>query len=527
MKRLDVGKCWKTLHNKLETFRGTVEAGGNGESIYAMPFPAPWTTRRKWTIAATLASTVAIAGGIVAATASRPGSRVGRAASGLPSGDVHVRWSAPETLSACSGPGSPRVLFPQETPFRRTGEGAVVFMGRPGCRLGEGATLAAIGPDDRPRTPHAPMTSEGRPIATSAPLAATATTKGQVVLAGAAPFAVHPATLRVTEGTASGPFTAPVGWPRAQGPIAAASAYLGDVALAACPATSEGGVPFRLQRHFQDALHEPVASSGGRPSSRPCRFLSLALDYRSDAMAVWWHDGWLYAQERHEDGRLGPLQRFARASAKVQLATLISDDDRAIVAWVDPSEHSASLHLDVSRPGMLLGRGEVIERLRWGRGRPPAEGWVRLVRLSTEGVLMAWTGTESRHLAVRRADVTLRGLRGIETLSGRGEAAVLEDLATGPRGDALALWTASRSDLAFAHTPSRTDRPRAGRATRLMACWMIPHSRRVAVRPRAQAIARNASTAGGAIDPGTGTAVIAWRGPNGAIRYALGRASRS
>lgn len=26
MKRRDVGKCWKTLHNKLETFREAVEA---------------------------------------------------------------------------------------------------------------------------------------------------------------------------------------------------------------------------------------------------------------------------------------------------------------------------------------------------------------------------------------------------------------------------------------------------------------------------------------------------------------------
>jgi hypothetical protein len=481
------------------------------------------TARSKRATAVAIALIVAVAAGVAAAVVHEQGAR--RAAIGAPLADVRVRWSAPRTLADCSAPGAPRVLFPQLTPFRRIGEGAVVFLGGRRCRYGEDAALAAIGPDDRPRPPHVLATHGGGPTAISGPLAATATTKGQIVLAGERPSPVGSmALVELSEGAASGAATLSPSWPGAEIPVAASSAYLGDVALAACPAAGEGGVQLRVQRHFQSALGRPVALSGRRPSPRPCGALSLALDYRTDALAVWRHGGWLYARERREDGALGPLQRFARASDKVQLSAVISDDDRAIVAWVDPGKRGASLHLDISGPGMVLGPGKVIERLRWDRGHPPAEGWVRLVRLSTEGVLMGWTGTEAGHFAVRRANVTLLGLRDVKTLSGRGEGAELEDLSTGPHGDALAVWIGSKPVLGRPHASSRRARPRAGH-TALMAYWMTARSRRAAGRPRPQTIADTAAASGAAIDPGTGTAFLAWRAPDGTIRYALGRPS--
>lgn len=453
----------------------------------------------------------------------------------------HIRWSAPSTLAGCSGAQAPAVVFPQETPFRRTGAGAIVYAGAPSCPRRASLELAAIDPHDLAGRPHPPLDSSGRAIALGAPFAAAATTRGQIALIGAEPgggpgigkdtgTGTRPQSSRrsgnierppahskgagaaaaISEGPADGPFTTSTALPGPVAPLGLATAYLGDVAVASQQPTPQEGLQIRMQRHFQAGFPAPVAlgGAGGRQ-----RALAVALDYRTDAMAVWWRDGWLYARERHANGPLGPLQRFAKAGPRVQLSLLISDDGRAIVAWVDPQAHSARLYLDVSAPGMQLGPGVLLERLRWPSGPPPPDGSVRLVRLSTESVLMAWTGTREGRFVVRAAGIDLLGVRTTSDVSVPGEDAVLDDLATGPLGDAVAVWSQ--------RAPTR--RGPGGAQTAIMAARGVPSSRGVARFGPPERVAATARPGGVAvaIDPASDAAVASWREASGAIRYAV------
>lgn len=343
------------------------------------------------------------------------------------------------------------------------------------------------------------------------PLESAATTQGQIVIVGSSqnrPRRGSSATL--IEGPANGEFAAPEPLPGHSAPIGLATAYRGDVAIASEQPDSGSGVQLRMQA-WSARRFAPASSLNGH--SGPRKALAVALDYRTDALAVWWQDGWLWARERRVNGALGPLQRFARTGPDVQLSTLISDDNRAIVAWVDPSGDRANLYLDISAPSMRLGPGTLVERLRWRPGaRLLSEGSVRLVRLSTESVLMAWTGTDAGHFVVRAAGIDLQGLRTTSTISSAGEDAQLEALATGPRGDALALWSGHPQSPA-----GRTD----GRRT-LMSSRGVPSSRglpRFDV-PEQVAPAGSYGYASAAIDPDSDRAVAGWRAANGTIFWA-------
>jgi hypothetical protein len=421
-------------------------------------------------------------------------------------------WSRPMTLAHCSAPGAPRVVFPQKTPFRRTGQGAIVFAGAQSCRGGSSALIAPIGPGDVPERPRAPRTASGGAVTLTPPFAGAATTDGRIVLVGASPRRSRGrGSAMLSEGRAGGAFTAPRSLAGRSSPLGLATAYLGDVAIASERDDRSLGVEIRMQRWFAHGFGE-ATRLGGRSGAR--RALEVALDYRTDAIAVWWQDGWLWARERHVNGALGPLQRFARAGPKVQLSALCSDDGRAIVAWIDPSGGRAKLYIDVSAPFMRLGPGRLLERLRWRGGATlPASGSVRLVRLSTESVLMAWTATQNGHFVVRAAGIDLQGPRTISTVSAPGEDATLLDLATGPRGDALAVWRGAPAGAAA----------RDGGRAALMAARGVPSSRGV---PRFDAPQRLAppgryGDAGVALDPGSDRAVASWREQGGAIRWAV------
>jgi len=425
---------------------------------------------------------------------------------------VRGAWSRPATLTRCSGPSAPQVVFPQKTPFHRTGPGAIVFAGAPSCRAGSGAMIAPIGPRDSPEGPRAPRTASGRVIALAPPLADAAATDGQIVLVGRAraDSRTHgPAML--SEGRADRAFTPPRSLAGLSSPLGLATAYLGDVAIASERDDGSLGVQVHMQRWFAHGFGS-ATQLGGRRGARSA--LTVALDYRTDAIAVWWQQGWLWARERHADGALGPLQRFARAGPSVELTALCSDDGRAIVAWMDPSGDEAKLYLDISGPFMRLGWGQLVERLRWRRGATlPQSGSVQLVRLSTESVLMAWTGARDGHFVVRAAGIDLQGTRTTSTVSAPGEDASLEDLVTGPRGDALALWRSA---------PVRPA-PGYGDRVALVAARGGPSSRglpRFDV-PRQLAPPGRYSGASVALDPDNDRAVASWREQTGAIRWAV------
>jgi hypothetical protein len=424
-----------------------------------------------------------------------------------------ARWSAPGTLAACSQDADPRVVFPQETPFRRTGRGAVVFAGDRACKPGSGAALAAISAADMPAAPRHPHAASGGPIGIAGLAEAAATTQGQIVVIGAASLHASGLGAELSEGPAEGPFAPAQPLGGAGAPLGLATAYLGDVAIASVDRGRDAGVQLRMQRHFASGFAAPIALGGAGAGQRA---LAVALDYRTDALAVWWQDGWLYARERHANGPLGPLQRFAKAGPGVRLGALISDDGRAIVAWVDPRGGSAGVYLDISQPRMQLGAGHLVERLRWHGGAFPTAASVRLVRLSTESVLMAWTGTQAGRFVVRAAGIDLEGLRTISIVSRPAEDALLEDLVAGPRGDAVAVWSSPRSGR----------RGRGGPPAAIMAARGVPSSRGVPRFGAPEHIA--ASTHHGrvavAIDPASDTAVASWRERGGAIRFSVRRA---
>ncbi len=374
------------------------------------------------------------------------------------------------------------------------------------CASGPGALIASVDSRDVPGAPHRPR---GAHVALSAPISSAATTKGQIVLVGAPASGPH-GIQALLEGPADGAFGAPQLLGGSGASFGLATAYLGDVAVASSGGTSSG-VQIRLQRWFARGFGG-AAGLGGKPGQR--RVLAVALDYRTDALVVWWQDGWLWARERRENGSLGPLQRFAKAGARVQLTALISDDGRALVAWVDPGRDGAKLVLDISAPFMRLGRGVLLERLRWRADPAPyLDATVRLVRLSTESVLMAWTGTDAGHFVVRAAGIDLQGVRTTSMISVPGEDARLQALATGPRGDAVAVWSSAPARLS----------PRAGSRRALVAARGVPSSRGVPRFDRPERFAQPGyySGVGLAVDPSTDRALASWRASGGAIDWSV------
>jgi hypothetical protein len=122
------------------------------------------------------------------------------------------------------------------------------------------------------------------------------------------------------------------------------------------------------------------------------------------------------------------------------VAALISDNNRAIVAWADLGEHATSIYLDYSGPGVRFGKPRLLERFEDPEGTyPPLSP--RLTRLSSESVMLAWTGAEHGHWVVRSAAIDLNGIGKASTISAPGTDALLNDLEPGPSGEALAIWS--------------------------------------------------------------------------------------
>jgi hypothetical protein len=424
-------------------------------------------------------------------------------------------WSGPVTLARCSLAQAPQVVFPLSTPFRRTGPGAIVFSAGASCPAGAGPRIAAIAQDDVPAQAHPAKTAADRPVALTRTSGVAATAHGQILILGTAGTSGSLPKALFSEGPAGGPFTPakPLGGPSE--PLGLATAYLGDVAIAAPAGARGGGVRVRIQHYYASRSATPTTLRG--PSGAQ-RALTVALDYRTDALAVWWQHGRLYARERRTNGTIAPLQRFATAGRDIEIAALISDDGRGIVAWMDRHPHSARLYLDISGPDMRFGRPRLLERLRFPHEGPPPDGSLRLVRLSTESVLAAWTGTREGRYVVRAARIGLNGPRTTSTISTPDGDAVLLALATGPRGDAVALWTQAPSASAG----------RKSALQRIMAARGVPSSRG-AIRfgaPELLTPPGRYTGASVAIDPDSDRAVASWREQSGAIRYALRAAPR-
>jgi len=347
--------------------------------------------------------------------------------------------------------------------------------------------------------------------------AATATGDGRLVLAGGIG---SPATGTggLSQGPAGGPFTPAARVAGGSSPIAVTSSYRGDIGVASVDAG--GRIELRLEQHGTPAISRPILLTSG---SSPITALAVNIDYRGDCIVAWAAKGAIYVRVRAITGVVLPAQRVAASPPSPRLSVLISDDNRAIVAWESDrtivhrptAEPTTSAYLDISLPGVHFGRPRLLERFVDPPGiRPPATG-LELVRLAYEGVIVAWTGLMRGHLVVRTAPVSLSSVRPTTTVSDPDADAMLSALATGPRDEVIALWTAA---------PRVGARPDPTQQRILAARGASePSGMTKFDGPQVIAGPGPVATPGVAIDPLTDVAVAVWRnrGRDPGIEYAV------
>jgi hypothetical protein len=430
-------------------------------------------------------------------------------------------WLAPATLDICSAPGAPAILFPSDAPRHGTGPGAIVWSSTARCPGGAGPRVSAIASGgDVIGAAFIPRTAAGRAtLALSDPVTAAAAPHGQILLVAPAGAGASPAHgLLLSEGPAGGPFTAAWTTGGAPAPLALTTAYLGDVALAS-PGGSHGGassIELRIHRYYMGTSMAPVPIT----ASRGVEGLTLALDYRSDALAVWERAGAIYARDMPASGRSArAATRVAAAAPGARIAALLSDDNRAILAWSETRAGVTSVYADLSGTGVrFAGAPRLLERYADPGAVTPAGSGPRLVRLLSESVMLAWTGEASGHWVVHTAAVDENGVRAIDTISDPARDAVLADLAPGPAGEAYALWSEPGSFLSGG-SPNTT-----GQAL-YTARGIDSYPGRTIFDAPEQIVAPGTYGATGeaaiAVDPDSDRAIAAWRTPGGAIDYSL------
>ncbi len=393
-------------------------------------------------------------------------------------------WSAPASPPGCAAAlatPEPLVVFPSAGPLVRSGPGALLWTAPRGCSTrdvgvgGAAETLdATLGADDLPGPGRALVPAAGG-LATVT--AAAGTAAGDVLTVGA-----------------SG--------------AAAVSGYLGDAVLASPVRSPRGGweLAVRAQRHYSSVLGRPRLVPAG---AGPVTAVAAALDYRAETLLVWAARGSVYACELPAAGPAGPVRRLGPAGADPELGALLSDDGHAIVVWrsfaAAPTEGFGSssaarvggasastvggggasrvggagasttieLSLFQTGPGTTLEPGSLrqVERFSDPPGFPLSPGSLRLIRLSSEAVMLAWTGLFDGHYVVRASPVSLRrGAWAPVTISpataARGDDAVLADLVPGPAAEALALWSTWTPPAVRCSQPTASGDPRGARPLR-------------------------------------------------------------
>jgi hypothetical protein len=444
--------------------------------------------RRVYRLAGAIFGGVALAGSLAALDVASGADRV---AAG--------RWSAPARVGACASLAAPIIAFPSAGPRTRTGPGALAWAQGAGCPGGPGLRLAALdGADTAAAAQDVADTPGERPGAS----VLTGARAGRLLLAGSG---------LLREGTAGGRFEDGRAISGVHGPVALATAYRGQPVALSAPADGEAGA-LLLRRPPSTGLHGERAQVVDTLTA-PVGALTVALDYRTDAIAVWAQRGYLYARALPRSAPAAAVQRLGRCGPDPQPAALISDDDHAIVAWTYGDHGETRVYATISRRGIRFQAPTLLERYRDPSGVPPPSGSLRLVRLADERVLLAWPGAAGGRYVIRLAHVALGGVQRPVTIAAapRGGEALLAGLATGPREDALLLWTQVASPV--------SDPARAG--TMLATYGVLPASARASVgSPERVAAAVAAGAADVAFDPGNDRAVAVWRTADGGIAYA-------
>lgn len=378
--------------------------------------------------------------------------------------------------------------------------------------------MAKVGPDEVPGPTSIPRTAAGRPIAPQGALAVGTAPHGQIAIAGASPG--HRAQGLMIQGHAGGPFSPLWSIEGPPAPLALTTAYLGDVGLAYSVAAGHdvgpNGPGVRVERYYSNTLSPRLSASTG--AAHAIGGLALAMDYRTDALTVWAQEGSLYARDLPASGVTHSAQRLAHVGPHPRLAALLSDDNRAIVAWAEDAAGQTSVYLDRSAAGVRFGAPKLLERFRDPDGIPSPPGSPSLVRLSSESVMLAWAGSDEGHWAVRTAAVDLNGIGNTATIATPGQDALLTALAPGPSDDAFALWS----------EPQQTGGgpPDLARQAIFSARGIDVHADRTQFgAPEEVAPPGPNSDATVALDPNGGVALAVWRGEGANLEYAIRAAS--
>ncbi len=411
-------------------------------------------------------------------------------------------WSEPAAPAACASAlsmaSAPLIVFPSSNPQTRSGPGALIWTAPRGCRTGGAGEAfgSPVGEDDLPGPSRPLIAGTGDLVGIAA---ATGTAFGQVVVAGVAPGgsgagpgesdAGAAASGALVEGSMTGSLYTAGSLDGPSAPLAAFSAFLGD-AVVVSPTRRPTGwdLAVRVQRHYSGTLAAPLLLPAGprRPSA-----LTATMDYRGEVLVVWAVGGGVFARDVAQSGAAGPVRRLGSSPPDPELRALTSDDGRAMIAWrsqraLTGGGASTSIELSITGPAMSFDHPRAVERFDDPPGSAPPPGSLRLVRLSSEAVTMAWTGVQAGRYVVRASPVSLRrGAWAPVTISAPvssssvdpaapvsgasapadGDAvappaaatpdAVLADLVPGPRAEALALWTSAPRLPSGAPNPAR------------------------------------------------------------------------
>ena len=477
------------------------------------------------------------------------------------------KWSQPAILSACPGTGAPHVVFPEDSPTHGTGPGAIVWSVTAPCPAGAGVLVAPIiSATDLPGQPAAPRTAAGATIALRGPVDATGGPRGRIVIAAASAGGSEPepepepgkdtkpgpgqdgkrapangrgtgtqaerntppggretraGELTLTEGVAGGQFTAPLALGGPASTFSFATAYLGDAALASLADPHDRTqVQLRVQRYYASAFAPPakISAAGGDGSgdvgTGSITALTVALDFRSDRLVVFSRQGSLLARELPGKGAPRAVQRLGPSSpAGAHVAAVLSDDDRAIVAWTVRHGGQTSVYVSHSQPGVRFAAPQLLEEFADPPGLPGYVDSPLLVRLSSESVMLAWTGAVAGHWAIRAAAVDQNGVLPPSTISPAGRDALLAGLAPGPNDEALALWSEPQPSPAGLDLGSQAIYAARGFDG-------YPEQVKFAA-PELLAPPGPNSDATVAFDPDSDRAVAAWRTGAGALAYSV------
>jgi len=347
-------------------------------------------------------------------------------------------WGRPAALAGCAL-SAPALAFPSDAPSEETGPGALVWLDSAGCTQGGAPALelAPLGLGAKPGPPVALRLGASALAAAGEAPQAVGAPFGEVAVLAPGPGAERQLLL----GRAGGQLRRAVELPGG-GRAALARAYLGDVAAAVA---ADGRIRIALVRWFRHRAGPTVAFGVG---GAPVTALALAMDYRSEVLAVWQQAGSVFARLVRNTGAVGPLQRVGPAAPRPALQAMLSDNGHGMVAWATAAGPGSAARETAVRVAFTDARTRFDALRTIATFADPAayarqDGSLSLVRLADENVLLAWTARQGGRYRVLAAPAVFAGVRPPRTLSAPGADARLGAFVPGAAGEALAVWDTS------------------------------------------------------------------------------------